>query len=132
MTSRKKDPRSMSRRPLPAVVHRCVAEALEERRLFAVGLVTVGLNGAPANGDSGQASVSADGRYVVFTSFASNLVEGDTNGRADVFLRDRTNNTTRLISRNPTTQEIGNNDSNQPVISQDGTHVAFVSRANNL
>ena len=122
----------MSRRPLPAVVHRCVAEALEERRLFAVSLVTAGLNGAPANGDSGQASVSEDGRYVAFSSFASNLVEGDTNGRADIFLRDRSNNTTRLISRNPTTREIGNGDSTQPVISQDGTHVAFVSRANNL
>lgn len=132
MTSRKKVSRSTSRRPVSAAIRRCVTEALEDRRLFAVGLVSVGLNGAPANGDSGEASVSEDGRYAVFSSFASNLVEGDTNGRSDVFLRDLDAGTTTLISRRAGGGDIGNGDSLQPVISQAGTHVAFVSRAANL
>ncbi|MDB5295279.1 MAG: hypothetical protein JWO31_1262 [Phycisphaerales bacterium] len=137
-TRRSTDSRRMEVRPaaprraVAAAVRRCAAEALEDRRLFAVGLVSVGLGGAPANGDSSEASVSADGHLVVFTSFASNLVDGDTNNKSDVFLRDTVAGTTTLISRNPTNGEIGNADSIQPVINQDGTYVAFVSRANNL
>src|SRR5215210_4159467 len=44
---------------------------------------------------SGQQAISADGRYVSFTSFASNLVAGDTNGTSDVFVRDRQSGETR-------------------------------------
>jgi hypothetical protein len=130
-TSRTNDSRQPSRRPVSAAVARCVTEALEDRRLFAVNMVSVGLGGAPANGPSGEASASATGRLVVFSSFASNLVEGDTNGKSDVFLRNLDTNTTTLISRRQG-GEIGNGDSVQPVISQDGTHVAFVSAASNL
>ena len=46
-------------------------------------------DGTQGNGDSLDASVSADGRYVSFASQASNLVPGDTNGRVDVFVFDR-------------------------------------------
>jgi hypothetical protein len=51
--------------------------------------VSVGLNGTPGNGLSDKASISSDGRYVSFVSFASNLAAGDTNGTYDVFARDR-------------------------------------------
>jgi hypothetical protein len=55
-------------------------------------LVSVGMNGTPANGDSISPSISAgasaDGRYVSFLSSATNLVTGDTNGAADAFVRD--------------------------------------------
>jgi len=51
--------------------------------------VDVALGGAQANGDSGQGSTSADGRYLVFMSLATNLVSGDTNGVLDVFVHDR-------------------------------------------
>jgi len=134
MTSRMNDSTLLARRQSPShsVVRRCVAETLEERRLFAASLISVGIGGAPANGDSVEASVSASGRYVVFTSFADNLVAGDTNGRSDIFLRDTVNNTTTLISKNAADGTPGNHDSNQPVINADGTHVAFVSRATNL
>ncbi|QOV89052.1 CARDB domain-containing protein [Humisphaera borealis] len=113
-------------------VQRSITEALEDRRLFAVGLVSVGIGGAAANGDSAEASVSSDGRYVVFSSFATNLVANDTNGHKDIFLRDRNTGTTVMVSKNPTTGEGGNKDSTQPVINADGTYVAFVSRATNL
>lgn len=51
--------------------------------------VSVGAGGAQASGASDSPSVSADGRYVAFRSPASNLVSGDTNAAADVFVRDR-------------------------------------------
>ena len=51
--------------------------------------VSVGSGGAQANGDSYEPAISADGRYVAFSSDASNLVAGDTNGATDVFVRDR-------------------------------------------
>ena len=54
-------------------------------------------SGGQANGASSNARISADGRFVVFTSLATNLVAGDTNGAADVFERDlATGQTTRV------------------------------------
>ena len=50
--------------------------------------VSTGPSGAEANGTSSQAAVSADGRYVAFRSEATNLVTGDFNSVADVFVRD--------------------------------------------
>jgi len=59
--------------------------------------VSVAHDGWQANGPSRAAAISADGRYVVFDSVASNLTPGDDNGRSDVFLRDlRTSTTTRV------------------------------------
>jgi hypothetical protein len=51
-------------------------------------LLTVGLGGEQANDAHGGSDVSADGRHIAFFSFASNLVRGDTNGEADIFVRD--------------------------------------------
>ena len=60
--------------------------------------VSVSSNGSQANGASTRVDVSANGRYVVFESEASNLVSGDTNGAVDVFVRDRVAQTTRRVS----------------------------------
>ena len=51
--------------------------------------VDVDTSGGPTGGDSALASISADGRWVTFSSFASDLVAGDGNGTWDIFLRDR-------------------------------------------
>jgi Tol biopolymer transport system component len=63
---------------------------------------TVRASVSSANADSNQFSstgaISADDRYLVFTSYASNLVAGDTNGTSDVFVRDLTTGTTERIS----------------------------------
>jgi Tol biopolymer transport system component len=53
-----------------------------------VTLASIGLNNNLADGDSVSPSISADGRYVAFISAARNLVDSDTNGVADVFVRD--------------------------------------------
>jgi hypothetical protein len=60
--------------------------------------VSVGPDGAAANGQSYSLAVSADGRFVVFDSLASNLVPNDTNGSTDVFVRDRQMGTTTRVS----------------------------------
>jgi Tol biopolymer transport system component len=91
---------------------------------------------AQANGWSTSPVVSADGRYVAFTSIASNLVRGDTNALPDVFVRDvRTGETTRVSVTSAGGQGIGkpfSNGSNAPVISADGRFVAFHSDMTNL
>jgi len=91
---------------------------------------------AGANGWSEEPSVSAHGRYVAFTSIASNLVRGDTNKLPDVFVRDvLTGKTTRASVTSAGRQGTGkrySNGSNAPTISSDGRYVAFHSDMTNL
>ncbi len=88
-------------------------------------------SGVPVNGSSYNPSISADGRYLAFVSQASNLVDGDTNNSADVFLFDRANGDTRRISISSSGEQ-GNGWSYQPAISGDGRYIAFTSRSSNL
>src|ERR1017187_7514478 len=83
------------------------------------------------NGNSMLGQVSANGRYIVFQSDASNLVSGDTNGVSDIFLRDTYTGTTRLISV-AANGGFANGASTDPVMTPDGTCVAFISAATNL
>src|SRR5688500_12488479 len=71
-------------------------------------LISVGLTGL-ADNDSIQSSVSWNGKLVLFTSIATNLVTTDTNNAVDVFLRDRVNGTTQRLSRR--TNSVQANDS---------------------
>jgi len=91
---------------------------------------------AGANGWSEEPSISAGGRYVAFTSIASNLVRGDTNKLPDVFVRDiLTGKTTRVSVTSAGRQGTGkrySNGSNAPAISSDGRYVAFHSDMTNL
>ncbi|MGH2537870.1 MAG: carboxypeptidase regulatory-like domain-containing protein, partial [Candidatus Promineifilaceae bacterium] len=92
---------------------------------------SVASDGAQANGASYYQSISADGRYVAFGSYASNLVGGDTNGIDDVYVHDRdTGQTSRASVASDGAQ--GNDGSGDPSISADGRYVAFVSWASNL
>lgn len=103
--------------------------------------ISMGYDGAQANADSGvgvtgdfggnSLSISRNGRYVVYSSEASNLVPNDTNGTFDVFRYDRVTGTTTRVSLNSSGTQ-GNAVSDQPSISRDGRYVAFRSFANNL
>jgi len=93
--------------------------------------VSVDSGWTQGNADSEEPSVSADGRYVAFRSTAGNLVVGDTNGVADVFVRDRQSGTTELVSVDSNEAQ-GNDLSDEPCISADGRYVAFTSWATNL
>lgn len=93
--------------------------------------ISVTSDGMQADDESMEPAISNDGRYVVFTSLATNLVTGDTNGYADVFVRDRLLDiTTRVSVASDGTQ--GNGYSVRPAISGDGRYVSFYSIATNL
>jgi Tol biopolymer transport system component len=91
--------------------------------------VSVSTQGAQASG--AEPAISADGRYVAFSSSATNLVAGDTNRTGDVFVRDRVSGTTTRASV-ATNGTQGNLTSAQPAISANGRYVAFGSIASNL
>jgi len=93
--------------------------------------VSVDSNGGEAAGISFQSSLSADGRFVAFSSTASNLVAGDTNHRQDVFLHDRASGATTRVSVDSNGVE-ANDLCESPVVSGDGRFVVFRSRATNL
>jgi Tol biopolymer transport system component len=99
--------------------------------------VSVDKKGNAGNNPSQDAAVSADGRFVAFTSLADNLVRRDRNNVNDVFVRDPQRGTTERVSISSTGAE-GNDNSgtfqtlNEPSISADGRFVAFDSRASNL
>jgi len=91
--------------------------------------------GNETNGISYWGNPSVDGRYVVFSSFASNLVPGDTNACQDVFLRDRVAGTTERVSVSSSgTQQTGDTIPNYalPAVTADGRYVTFASLAGNL
>ncbi len=104
-----------------------------DRQTSTIELISQSTAGAPANAgqDSHLPSISADGRYVAFQSLSSTFSPADTNGQRDIYLRDRVGNTTTLISTS-TSGALGDLESSTPAISQDGTTVAWESRATTL
>ena len=94
--------------------------------------VSVDSFGAQVNGISGAPTISADGRYVAFTSTASTLVPGDTNTYTDVFVRDLWNGITERVSVATGGAQAQNGTSDTPSISGDGRFVVFTSAAPNL
>ena len=110
-----------------------------ERSTGATSRVSVAGDGSQANGASLDPAVNENGRYVVFSSVATNLVAGDTNGTSDVFVRDRMANTTLRLSVSAAGTQVSdpaaeNNKigSVTPSISNDGRYVAYASLAENI
>lgn len=101
--------------------------------LGTTALVTVNTTGtASANAPSTSLEITPDGRYVVFTSAATDLVPNDTNGRSDIFVRDVVANVTRLVSVAAGSSASANGTSANGVPSADGRYVAFESAATDL
>lgn len=97
-----------------------------------ISLASVTTAGVQANGSNFKPSISADGRYVVFESSATNLVSPATTfGVTHIYLRDRTSGTTVLVDQS-TGGAVANGSSLEAAISADGTAVAFASDATNL
>lgn len=112
------------------------ASAGGDRQPGTIGLVSVGAAGGGGNaglfpGTEKGVGVSADGRYVVFSSYATDLVANDNNGQRDVFVRDTKTGRTTLVSVGVGGVQ-GNHESRQGSISADGRFVAFNSDASNL
>jgi Tol biopolymer transport system component len=94
-------------------------------------LVTLGLDGTTANGTSDNPVITEDGRYIVYDSWASNLVASDRNSELDVFLRDMVTGQTTILSVDREGFQ-GNFGSLRPGMSTDGRFVVFESKASNL
>jgi uncharacterized repeat protein (TIGR01451 family) len=88
--------------------------------------------GAGPDGDSEGPAVSDDGRYVAFVSAATNIVDGDTNGLKDVFVRDRTLGRTFRVSLTQDGGEASGGAASTAAISADGRYVGYASAASNL
>ena len=106
---------------------------LHDRTTGSTERVSVSSSGAQANAlYSSQPSISADGRFVAFSSFASNLVDSDTNNDRDVFVHDRATGTTERVSVSSSGEQTDFLYSRAPSISADGRFVAFQSASRNL
>ncbi|MEA2011543.1 MAG: hypothetical protein U9O87_00435 [Verrucomicrobiota bacterium] len=94
--------------------------------------ISVSTDETQANNSSYNAKISGNGRYVVFNSAASNLVENDTNNIWDTFLRDRELGTTVRINLADNEDEANGVSISVPDISHDGQYAVFTSKATNL
>jgi hypothetical protein len=85
-----------------------------------------------ANGSSDSPDISPDGRYVAYRSTATDIVPGDTNGQTDLFLYDRLNGTTTLLSASLFGNGTANNASMTPVFWPNSQGLLFGSVASDL
>ena len=105
---------------------------LKDMQSGATNLISVNrLRAGGGNGSSFGPLISYDGRYIVFTSRASDLVDNDKNGWSDIFVRDRIMNTTILVSGNAQANG-GNGLSSKPILGADGRTIVFQSNASDL
>jgi Tol biopolymer transport system component len=106
-----------------------------DRQAMITTLISHDSNGVAGNGDSTNPALSADGRYILFQSRATNLDPAvpvlESPGATQIYLHDRTDGSTILISRGPDGRP-GDGDSSAPVISGDGHYLAYASNATNL
>lgn len=103
---------------------------LHDRMTLQTTRLSINAQGIEGNANSFDADISANGRYVVFTSDASNLVPDDNNGKSDVFLYDIQTGQIVLVSSG--ILGIGNDRSHLPSITNDGRYVLFSSSASNF
>jgi Tol biopolymer transport system component len=94
--------------------------------------VSISSQGVPGNGSYMSKSISANGRFIAFSSDSDNLVPDDNNYSEDVFVHDRETGKTERVSVSSTGEEADYGDSSGASISADGRYVAFHSRASNF
>jgi len=104
---------------------------LYDQWLQQLDCLSVNAEGVTGDSDSPMPAISSNGRYVAFSSFASDLVANDTNQVADIFLYDQQTHTLSLIT-NGLDGSPSNGNSFNPVLSEDGRWIAFESEASNL
>ena len=102
-----------------------------DRQTDTLECVSLATDGSVGNGFSTSPSISGDGRFVAFESWAYDLVPGDANNRMDVFVYDRQTDSMEMVSRASTGVQ-GNDQSQYPAISADGRCVVFRSTSDNL
>ena len=83
-----------------------VSAAPQEQTVGVIGMVAVNANGQPANGSTFAPAMSVDGRYIAFSSLATNLVNDDTNGAPDIFVQDTCHGATAPPGCTPSTRRV--------------------------
>ncbi|OLB81512.1 MAG: hypothetical protein AUI14_03060 [Actinobacteria bacterium 13_2_20CM_2_71_6] len=119
---------SFARNLVPGDTNEQVDIFLRDRQAGTTTRVSVDSSGAQATGGSFGAAISSDGRYVMFTSVAPNLVPDDTNGTKDVFVHDMLTRTTTRVSVKASGAQV-DEDTRAWGMSADGRFVAFQSLA---
>jgi Tol biopolymer transport system component len=104
---------------------------MQQNKIYLASVSTSGKIGDSDSGVFGGPSISSDGRYVAFQSYATNLVQGDTNNASDIFVHDLKTGKTERVSVASNGKQ-GNDASDTPAISGNGRYVAFWSMATNL
>lgn len=119
--------------PLALLVSAVLASVVPGSPAWAQSMINahVTSGGEQANWAANTGSISDDGRYVAFSSQATNLYADDTNGETDCFVHDNLTGATVLISRG-IGGGVANGASMRPCLSSDGRYVAFTSTASNL
>lgn len=113
------------------VATNCKDIFLKDMQSGVTAIVSVDAAGAQGDSISQQPSISADGRFIAFSSLAANFAAGDGNSSADVFIKDMQTGALLLVSTGVDGVP-GDGESGRPSISADGRFVAFQSRAGNL
>ncbi|MGQ0624764.1 MAG: TolB family protein [Sporichthyaceae bacterium] len=116
---------------VPGDTNRVFDAFVLDRRTAAITRVSVGPKGRQGNDESLGAVISANGRFVAFSSTARNLVARDTNDVDDVFVHDRRTRETRRVSVRTDGRQL-NGLSGAPVLSGDGRTLVYLSTARNL
>jgi Tol biopolymer transport system component len=105
---------------------------VRDRKKGTTTRVSVSSAGKQGTDSSSDPTISDNGRYITFESYAPNLVPKDRNGRWDVFLRDRVNKKTSIVSLTASGGRTSNGDSDDPAISGDARFIVFESTAPNI
>lgn len=117
----------------PAVVFTATYDVyVRDRLTMSTKRLSVGLGGAQGNGDSEAPSISLDGQFIAFGSTASNLVPGDQNARADMFVCNRLTGALEMISVTPSGAPGNATTDSYASLSADGNLIAFYSVASDL
>jgi hypothetical protein len=117
----------------PADTNDFVDVFVHDRKTGTTELVSAGVGGVAADDLSVNSDISGDGRYIAFTSKATNLVDDDANGSiADVFVRDRVADTTQIVSVSSDGLQSVSQESLQGTLSDDGSVVTFDSFSSRL
>ncbi|MBE0429868.1 MAG: PD40 domain-containing protein [Thermoleophilia bacterium] len=125
--------RSAASNLVPGITNGRMDIFVKDTRTGRIERISTAADGAEADGDSIHPSISADGRHVAFSSTAANLVPGDSNGKPDVFVKDRqTGSITRVSTGTDGEQADDASRAMGLVLSADGRFVAFESAATNL
>lgn len=105
---------------------------VHDRETGITSRISISSAGEQADGPSSEPFINGNGRYVAFTSAATNLVGDDDNGVSDIFVRKLNSRITECASRSQTTNHVGNGHSRSPSMDITGSLLSYSSEASNI